>query len=79
MDDQIWQIVKKCRELNTPVLFALTRSRLGKLCGPRYVSCVAVLNTDGLEDQLKDMLREGEVAQKKYTDESASAEEKEDT
>ena len=79
LDDQIWQIVKKCRELNTPVLFALTRSRLGKLCGPRYVSCVAVLNTDGLEDQLKDMLREGEVAQKKYTDESASAEEKEDT
>ena len=40
---------------------------------------MAVLNTDGLEDQLKDMLREGEVAQKKYTDESASAEEKEDT
>ena len=79
LDDQIWQIVKKCRELNTPVLFALTRSRLGKLGGPRYVSCVAVLNTDGLEDQLKDMLREGEVAQKKYTDESALAEEKEDT
>jgi len=76
LDDQIWQIVKKCRELNTPVLFALTRSRLGKLCGPRYVSCVAVLNTDGLEDQLKDMLREGQVARKKYEDEKA-VEEKE--
>ena len=55
---------------------ALTRSRLGKLCGPRYVSCVAVLNTDGLEDQLKDMLREGQVARKKYEDEKA-VEEKE--
>jgi len=78
LDDQIWQIVKKCRELNTPVLFALTRSRLGKLCGPRYVSCVAVLNTDGLEDQLKAMLREGQIAQKKYEDEKAVVLEKEE-
>jgi len=37
---------------------------------------VAVLNMDGLEDQLKDMLREGQVARKKYEDEKA-VEEKE--
>jgi ribosomal protein L7Ae-like RNA K-turn-binding protein len=69
LDDQISHICKRAKELDTPVLFCLTRSRLGNVVGPRYVSCLAVLNTDGADEQFKEMLKCGIDARKLFVTE----------
>lgn len=50
IDDHLVDIIAKCMEQSVPLIFALSRKRLGHIYGNRKkVSAVALLNVHGLE------------------------------
>lgn len=49
LDDKVREIVAQCRSHNVPVLFSLTRRKLGHVCINRNTACVAVINYSSAE------------------------------
>uniref|UniRef100_A0A914W6L4 Ribosomal protein L7Ae/L30e/S12e/Gadd45 domain-containing protein n=1 Tax=Plectus sambesii TaxID=2011161 RepID=A0A914W6L4_9BILA len=58
LDDQIGALCAACREQELPVIFALSKNKLGRVVKKACVSCVAVLNFQGADNQYKTMLEE---------------------
>ena len=79
LDDVLGKIIEEAKANGTPLIFALTRGRLGQIVGKRMrISALAVLDESGAEQQFKAMLddaKEGRklFANKKRLEEEAAA------
>ena len=79
LDDVLGKIIEEAKANGTPLIFALTRGRLGQIVGKGMrISALAVLDESGAEQQFKAMLddaKEGRklFANKKRLEEEAAA------
>lgn len=53
LDDRVRQIIADAREKDVPVIFALTKRRIGKALGIQAVSIVSVLDYNGADEEFK--------------------------
>jgi len=57
LDDKVEEIIKAARSCGVPVIFALSRSRLGKALGKQMrMSAASVLMVDGVYEQFQEIL-----------------------
>ncbi|RWS10866.1 uncharacterized protein B4U79_13351 [Dinothrombium tinctorium] len=76
LDRTIEKLLESCKEHETPVVFALSRFHLGKVCKKRgYVTCVAVFNYDGSQDNFKKLMERVKEARLKYDEIISTAKE----
>jgi ribosomal protein L7Ae-like RNA K-turn-binding protein len=67
LDDVVSATIRFCRENETPVVFALTRRRLGKALGKKIkMSCVGILDPDGAHELFKPVARAAERLQREW-------------
>lgn len=67
LDDVVAAILRRCRENGTPVVFALTRNRLGAALGQRIpVATAGVLAADGAHDKFRAVLDRAQAAALQY-------------
>merc|ERR550532_3384564 len=58
LDDTVEDLIETAREAEVPVIFALSRNRIGKALGKNIrLSIVAVLSAEGVHQQFKEVLR----------------------
>lgn len=58
LDKSVQNLIGKCGESQTPIVFCLTRSQLGYLCKKRAkISCVAILNPSGADEVFKSLIK----------------------
>jgi len=58
LDDRIAQIITEAKENNIPVVFALTKRRIGSALGVQgFISMVSILDYNGADDEFKIVLK----------------------
>eukprot|EP00746_Dinoflagellata_sp_MGD_P003938 gnl/MRDRNA2_/MRDRNA2_107621_c0_seq1.p1 gnl/MRDRNA2_/MRDRNA2_107621_c0~~gnl/MRDRNA2_/MRDRNA2_107621_c0_seq1.p1 ORF type:complete len:500 (+),score=189.35 gnl/MRDRNA2_/MRDRNA2_107621_c0_seq1:121-1620(+) len=58
LDDTVEDLVELCRDNDVPVIFALSRNRLGKALSKNIrLSCIAVLSAEGAHQQFKECIK----------------------
>lgn len=69
VDDQVQTVIQLAQELKIPIIHACSRSHLGRAFtgkwGPR-LTMVSIINYEGYQDNIEDMMREWETARQKY-------------
>jgi selenocysteine insertion sequence-binding protein 2 len=56
LSDAVDSIIAACKETNTPVVFALSRKKLGEIYGVRKrMSAIALLRMEGVAEQVEQM------------------------
>ncbi|GAB6032086.1 Selenocysteine insertion sequence-binding protein 2-like [Chamberlinius hualienensis] len=72
LDDVIDNIISLSEEMNVPVVFALSRRKLGYVCLKRVpVSGVGIFNYDGSEENYKKLIELAEKEQNSYNEKQA--------
>jgi selenocysteine insertion sequence-binding protein 2 len=78
LDDVVAAIIEQARGNGTPVVFALTRNRLGQIVGKRLrISAMAVLDQSGADEQFKAMLAAAAAGRAAFKEEAERKKEKE--
>lgn len=76
LDDVVGQIIEEAKANGTPLIFALTRGRLGQIvCKRMRISALAVLDQSGAEEQFKKMLDDAKEGRKLYANKKRQEEE----
>ena len=77
LDDVVAAIIEQARGNGTPVVFALTRNRLGQIVGKRLrISAMAVLDQSGADEQFKAMLAAAAAGRAAFKEEAERKKEK---
>ena len=77
LDDVVAAIIEAARRNGTPVVFALTRNRLGQIVGKRLrISALAVLDQSGADEQFKAMLAAAAAGRAAFKEEAERKKEK---
>lgn len=59
LDDTIEDLIEACREADVPIVFALSRNRIGKALGKNIrLSIVCILSAEGAHQELKAILKQ---------------------
>lgn len=67
LDDTVEDLVEACRDNDVPVIFALSRNRLGKALSKNIrLSCIAVLSAEGAHQQFKECIKLTEDLRKQW-------------
>ena len=70
LDDVVGNIITAARLNGTPIVFALTRNKLGQIVGKRMrISALAILDHDGAYEQFKDMIASATAGRTAFKDE----------
>lgn len=70
LDDVVGNITTAARLNGTPIVFALTRNKLGQIVGKRMrISALAILDHDGAYEQFKDMIASATAGRTAFKDE----------
>ena len=71
LDDVVAKITAAARENGTPIVFALTRNKLGRIVGKRMrISALAILDQDGAVEQFREMLACAAAGRDAFRDEA---------
>ena len=77
LDDVVAAIIDAARRNGTPIVFALTRNRLGQIVGKRLrISALAVLDQSGADEQFKAMLAAAAAGRAAFKEEAERKKEK---
>ena len=77
LDDVVAAIIDAARGNGTPIVFALTRNRLGQIVGKRLrISALAVLDQSGADEQFKAMLAAAAAGRAAFKEEAERKKEK---
>ena len=69
LDDVVSSIIADAKQNGIPLVFALTRNKLGQIVGKRMrISAVAVLDHNGADDQFKAMLQAAAAGREAFRD-----------
>ena len=69
LDDVVSSIIADAKQNGIPLVFALTRNKLGQIVGKRMrISAVAVLDHNGADDQFKAMLQTAAAGREAFRD-----------
>lgn len=67
LDDTVEDLIESCREHDVPVIFALSRNRLGKALGKHIrISIVCILSAEGVHQEFKQVLKLAEDLRKQW-------------
>ena len=77
LDDVVAAIIDAAQQNGTPIVFALTRNRLGQIVGKRLrISALAVLDQSGADEQFKAMLAAADAGRAAFKEEAERKKEK---
>jgi selenocysteine insertion sequence-binding protein 2 len=67
LGDHVESILRSCGEMGVPVVFALTRKKLGEIYGVRKrMSAIALLEVQGMQEVLGKVLELAEAGRRAY-------------
>ena len=68
LDERLIEIFKNCHKKNIPIFFGLNKFKLGQISRKKVssISMLAIINVEGMENDLKNIIKLGEELRKKW-------------
>ena len=68
LDERLLQIFSACHKKNIPIFFGLNKFKLGQIARKKFaaITMLAIINVEGMENELKNIIKVGEELRKKW-------------